>query len=73
MGRGGSTPPSPIPPRETALPRLPRCTPPHAPPFPMCPMLCRKYTTRGRKKSLPPWARPSFRSGRGKEAPRSGA
>ena len=56
-GKKGSTPPppSPLPPRGTALPPLPRCTPPpHAPPYPIYPLLCRKYTTRGRERTLPP-------------------
>ena len=73
MGKGSwdggvDTPPSPLPPRITALPPLPRCIPPTAPPLPV-PLLYRRDTTRGREKNLPPWAQ----SGRGKEAPRNGA
>ena len=66
MGWRGRPPPSP--PHIAALPPLPSCIPPVRPPLPV-PLLYRRDNTRGREMNLPPYAR----SGRGKEAPRSGA
>ena len=51
--RGVNLAPSPLPPRVTALPPLPRCIPPRVPPLPV-PLLYGRDTTGGRHKNLPP-------------------